>query len=306
MNCPSSLDFSLFQVKLFLAVAEANSFSRAAGTMHVEQSTLSRRIAVLEQELGFSLFNRDSRPIQLTRKGQALYEQWKPLVGAFEHSLYLVASQREELSETLSVYMVDSGNLLNDIPAISTLMREAFPNVTLLFHYGPVSKWHTALLDVHCDLAVTVGFDLAGLSSRFVSSEIFIVPKQLCMLKSNPLSRKESISYDDLHDQRFITISEKEVPLHAAYIREICNANGFDPVFGARSSNANGLTSMLQHDNDVLVCDRFLHGLDSPMLKIFDLPHTNSGLYTVHLKDSQNPYILPFIKTLRAYYNKEK
>ena len=42
------------------------------------------------------------------------------------------------------------------------------------------------------------------------------------------------------------------------------------------------------------------------MLKIFDLPHTNSGLYTVHLKDSQNPYILPFIKTLRAYYNKEK
>ena len=55
---PISLDFSLFQIKLFLAVAEARSFSRAAEAMHVEQSTLSRRISVLEQELGFSLFNR--------------------------------------------------------------------------------------------------------------------------------------------------------------------------------------------------------------------------------------------------------
>lgn len=93
MNHASSLDFSMFQVKLFLAVADAHSFSRAAETMHVEQSTLSRRIAVLEQELGFSLFDRNSRPVRLTRKGEVLYEQWKPLVGAFEHTLSSICSQ---------------------------------------------------------------------------------------------------------------------------------------------------------------------------------------------------------------------
>ena len=306
MNHPVSLDFSLFQIKLFLAVAEARSFYRAAEAMHVEQSTLSRRIAVLEQDLGFPLFNRDSRPIQLTSKGQSLYEQWKPLVGAFEHSLSLVCAQRDENSTTLSVCMVDSGNHLSDVPALSKLMRDYYPDVTLLFHYAPMSQWHTALEEGLCDLAVTVEFDAEGMGSRFLLSEIQSVPKLACVLWSNPLSNLDHITYDNLRNQRFITISDSENPKHAAYIRRICNAHGFEPTFAGRSVNAHGLTSMLQHDDEVLICDRFLRGLDSPLFKLFELPGTYSGLYTVHLRDNSNPYIQPFIKTMQNYYNTKR
>lgn len=303
MSHSTSLDFSLFQIKLFLAVAEASSFSRAAETMHVEQSTLSRRIAVLEQELGFPLFNRESRPIQLTRKGAALYEQWKPLVGAFEHSLSLVCAQREEATDTLSICMVDSGNHVSDVPAISMLMREAYPDVTLMFHYSPMDHWTPVLLDGIADITLTVGFDVEGLDDRFVVNEIMVVPKLVCMLRSNPLSRKERITFEDLREQQFISIADSGTPKHAAFIRRICNAHGFEPRLGGRSANAHGLTSMLQADNQVLVCDQFLRGLDSPMFKIFELPDTYSGLYTAYLKDSKNPYTLSFIKLLRSYYN---
>ncbi len=301
---PTSLDFSLFQIKLFLAVAEARSFSRAAEAMHVEQSTLSRRISVLEQELGFSLFNRESRPIQLTARGQTLYEQWKPLVGAFEHSLSIVYAQREEDSATLSVCMVDSGVHLSDVPALSQRMRETYPDVSLMFHYAPMSKWHLALEDGLCDMAVTVEFDAAGMSGRFVLTEILSVPKLVCVLRSNPLSRLDHITYDDLRNQRFISNSEN--PKYAAFIRRICLAHGFEPTFGDASINAHGLTSMLQHNDEVLICDRFLRGLDSPLFKLFELPNTYSGLYTVHLRENKNPYIQPFIQTMQDYYNPEQ
>lgn len=304
MSHSTSLDFSLFQIKLFLAVAQESSFSRAAEVMHVEQSTLSRRISVLEQELGFSLFNRESRPIQLTKKGQTLYQQWTPLLAAFEHTLSMVSAQREDSNEILSVCMVDSGNHLSDVPSISQAMRAAYPDVTLLFHYSPLSKWVSALLDGLSDVAITVGFDADDLDARFAVNEILVVPKMVCVLQSNPLSRKSSITFDDLRDQKFVTIADSETPKHAAFIRKICNAHGFEPQFGSRSSNAHGLTSMLQQNDEVLVCDQFLRGLDSPMFKLFELPGIYSGLYTVSLRDNQNPYLLAFIKTLRSYYNR--
>ncbi len=303
MSYPTSLDFSLFQVKLFLAVAEANSFSRAAEAMHVEQSTLSRRILVLEQTLGFPLFDRNSRPVRLTRKGETLYTQWKPLVGAFEHTLSMIYSQRDEANATLSICMVESGVHINDVPAISHLMRESYPDLTLLFQYAPMNRWAPAILDESCDVTLTVAFDTEGLDDRFLVNEILVVPKLACVLTSNPLSSKDHITFDDLRDQEFITIADRETPKHADLIRRICAAHGFEPRFGPRAGNAHGLTSMLQNDDQVLVCDRFLRGLDSPMFKVFELPDTYSGLYAVSKRESKSPYIFPFLKLLRSYYN---
>ncbi len=245
MNSLGSMDFTLFQIKLFFAVAETNSFSRAAEKMHMEQSTLSRRIAMLEQELGFVLFNRESRPISLTQWGQVLYEQWKPLVSAMEQSLSMIHSQRKQDAGRLNVCMLDSGVQLNDIPGINILMREAYPDVTLMFHYTSISHWQEPLRDGSCDVAVTVGFDIDTTDTDLVTQELRRVPKLACVLRSNPLSRKERLTFEDLRDQKFVSIADSASPRHAEYVRKLCNTHGFEPQFGGRSSNAHGLTSML-------------------------------------------------------------
>lgn len=56
----------------FEAVAEHRGFGRAAAVLHVSQSTLSRRIAALERELGVELFARTTRSVVLTLAGYAL------------------------------------------------------------------------------------------------------------------------------------------------------------------------------------------------------------------------------------------
>src|SRR5690606_6981291 len=65
----------LRQIRYFVAVADARSFTRAAAKLHIAQPPLSRQIQLLEAELGVQLLQRDSRPLQITEAGRVFYEQ---------------------------------------------------------------------------------------------------------------------------------------------------------------------------------------------------------------------------------------
>lgn len=58
----------------FIAVAEELNFRRAAERLNLDQSALSRRIQRLEAQVGFDLFARSTRAVQLTEAGHAFYE----------------------------------------------------------------------------------------------------------------------------------------------------------------------------------------------------------------------------------------
>lgn len=61
------------QLRYFAAVAEQNSFSKAAEKTYVAQSALSHQIAQLEAELGVKLFHRNNRGTTLTEAGETFF-----------------------------------------------------------------------------------------------------------------------------------------------------------------------------------------------------------------------------------------
>jgi LysR family transcriptional regulator, glycine cleavage system transcriptional activator len=63
----------LDRLEVFEAAARNLSFTRAAAELHLTQSAVSRSIALLEERLGFELFERRHRALLLTERGQALY-----------------------------------------------------------------------------------------------------------------------------------------------------------------------------------------------------------------------------------------
>ena len=62
----------LQNLRAFIQVAEAGSFSLAAERLHLTQPAVSKRIALLEEELGSPLFDRIGRNVSLTEAGEAL------------------------------------------------------------------------------------------------------------------------------------------------------------------------------------------------------------------------------------------
>ena len=65
------------KVRIFHAVAEAGSLTKAGDDLNLAQSSISRHIVSLEESLGVSLFHRHSRGLSLTEQGEYLYATTK-------------------------------------------------------------------------------------------------------------------------------------------------------------------------------------------------------------------------------------
>jgi DNA-binding transcriptional LysR family regulator len=71
-------------IQALVAAVEAGSFVRAATTLGITQSGVSRAIARLEQRVGVRLFDRTSRAVALTDEGRSFYQRVKPLLEGVE------------------------------------------------------------------------------------------------------------------------------------------------------------------------------------------------------------------------------
>ena len=71
-------------LRYFTETVRLNSFSRAADALHVTQSTVSKMVRQLEQELDAPLIIRHSRTLQLTDTGRVVYEQGQQILAAMQ------------------------------------------------------------------------------------------------------------------------------------------------------------------------------------------------------------------------------
>ena len=63
------------QIRYALSVAKERSFTKAAARLNISQSAVSEQVKLLEDEIGFALFRRTSRGIDVTERGRTfLYE----------------------------------------------------------------------------------------------------------------------------------------------------------------------------------------------------------------------------------------
>lgn len=88
------------QLQYLVVCADLRSFSKAADVLYTTQPNVSKIIRSLEAELGFPLFERGSRGIRLTRKGQKVYEY---ACQAVEQVKRLTAYARMDEGEELSI-----------------------------------------------------------------------------------------------------------------------------------------------------------------------------------------------------------
>lgn len=77
-------------LRSFVAVAETGSFTQAADRIHRTQSAISMQIKKLEDQLGVSLFNRTSRQVFLTPKGELLLSKAKEILKLHRETVHLI------------------------------------------------------------------------------------------------------------------------------------------------------------------------------------------------------------------------
>lgn len=106
---------SLDSIALFVEVAKTKSFSRAADSLNMPASTLSRRISELEKSIGVRLLKRSTRRVDVTEAG-AVY---------FERSLHIIDEARMAHEELLGITQEPKGRLRVSLPSSLALTRLA-------------------------------------------------------------------------------------------------------------------------------------------------------------------------------------
>ena len=100
------------QLRYFIAVADTLNFSRAASSVYLSQSALSRQIMDLEKEVGLPLFRRSTRQVELTEAGKALQRSAKDLISRWEKMLPEVRNAVVDEARALSLNVgVDARSL---------------------------------------------------------------------------------------------------------------------------------------------------------------------------------------------------
>ncbi|WP_416965783.1 LysR family transcriptional regulator [Streptomyces sp. Agncl-13] len=113
MNEPSALyswgmDITLRQMELFLSVAEAGSFTRAAEEVLLSQPVLSRTVQQLEHAVGAKLFERTTRSLTLTPEGTELLGVARDILRTYHRGMERFAAMRAGERGTVTVAALPS------------------------------------------------------------------------------------------------------------------------------------------------------------------------------------------------------
>ncbi|MFC4298676.1 MAG: LysR substrate-binding domain-containing protein [Castellaniella sp.] len=92
---------NLDDLTVFVHVADRQSFSAAARDLHVAPKTVSKQIARLEQALGATLFERNTRNLRITDEGRAIAERVRVALGVLDEVQELATGGSQDLRGTI-------------------------------------------------------------------------------------------------------------------------------------------------------------------------------------------------------------
>src|ERR1700761_5855229 len=121
----------LRHLRYFMAVAEELHFGRAAQRLHIQQPPLSRQIQMLEEELGFPLFERSRRRVELTPAGNALLGRVRQVFDALDAAIHDARSASEGESGRL-VIGFPSSLAYSGLTELLRAFRTRYPAVELV------------------------------------------------------------------------------------------------------------------------------------------------------------------------------
>lgn len=156
----------------FLRVAELGSFGKAAHSLHVSQPTLTRRIALLEKQLGVRLFLRTPRGVIRTPAGAMLQKRARELLRQHEEIEAELLTTAGRLAGILAIGLPPS--LLNplNVPIIESFCRE-HPGVRLSIHEDITNVMEEKLVAGTLDIAIMIAARtrLRGVLLRTLATE---------------------------------------------------------------------------------------------------------------------------------------
>lgn len=212
----------LLQLQYFIAVARLQHMTEAARSLHVTQSSLSKTIQRLEEDLGASLFDRTGRSLRLNEFGNLFLRR-------AERALFELDQGKQEIRDltnlehnTLELAVTTASTL----PNILRSFRKRMPNIQFHVQMLATQEMVTLLQRGEVDFCLSS----PPIQAEDIECQIVCIdPILVAVPMDHGLSNRKSITLNELRDERFIGV--KRGYGTRDFVDAVCKSAGFIPQY---------------------------------------------------------------------------
>lgn len=208
----------------FLAVVDAGQVTAAADALFMSQSSLSKKMAALSDELGCTLFTKTKTGIKLTPTGWEFYAYARRAVRDYHQMLDRIASFGDGTGGKLHIGCLPLAAEYGIEEAISSFWAD-HPTVEVDYHERSQDSL-IADLNLHKLDTAFVRTDLLD-TMQYVIAKLFDDELVLVCHKNHPLAHKRSVPLASLRNERFVLLGDRS-GITQLFLKH-CTAAGFYP-----------------------------------------------------------------------------
>lgn len=234
------MDFRHFRT--FVIAAEELHFGRTAERLGIAQPAVTQQIKALETQLGYKVFHRVRRGIELTAAGEVFLTHARAALAQAETAV--LAGRRASRGELgkLCVAYANSAVLEPELPALLQRFALARPEVELELRSISVQEQITALADERIDVA----FLRSPSGPQPVSIRLMPfsrTPLDLVLAHDHRLARRKQVTLRDVAEDRLIVVDDPPGVGLGHRVMELCLEAGVVPASVLRAPDSVGVMS---------------------------------------------------------------
>lgn len=286
---------NLRHLSYFLAAAQYQNVTRAAEALHISQPALSKQIALLEQQIGVTLFLRQGRSFSLTEAGRVLAVEGRKFLSYEEELLRKVQDAAQKTARTVNLGYVGAVESYG-LPALIQRFQAGSGGRSLVIHRFDRAELLSCLRAGTVDAALLLR--LGGDDGALVYRDICSLP--LCLVTSarHPLAARDHVALKRLKGEQILLRDGESVITN--YFLDQCRINHFYPSITKHPEIMESIFLMVQAGLGVTITANHISTLAAMELHstvLSDVPDIPLSLVWAHGREK--PGIAPLLQAAR-------
>ncbi|OLS40036.1 LysR family transcriptional regulator [Bacillus sp. MRMR6] len=230
------------QIQYFLEVAKREHVTEAAEALHVAQSSVSRQIFNLENDLGVELFIREGRSVKLTPLGRIFYERVKQIWNMMEDAKREVEEHLKPEKGTVRIAFPIS-MAAHTLPSIIYAFRTRYPEAKFQMSNALYYDLIDGVVNGEFNLAMIAPMPNHEKETKIKGATLFTENIVALIPLHHPLADRKSIRLRDLKDDPFCVLPEGFV--FREQVVQACNDAGFSPQIALEGKDIDALKGLV-------------------------------------------------------------
>lgn len=217
------------QLRYFVTIVDAGSFSLAAERLFIAQSALSRQVREMERELQVPLLEREARPLEPTPAGRSLYADARRILAALEDAAAGARNAQRGTAGTLQ--LLHSSSVPLTAPLLALLRGQVASHPAVSVEISQAASEQQAL-DIDQGRA-DVGLARAPVLRRYPGIDyatLYEEPLLAAVPAGHRLAARTEVHPAELRGEAFVATPHLERGGLSHRVAQLCRAHGFQPA----------------------------------------------------------------------------